>query len=107
MGLGGARSPTLPPLTASVENTQNEGLDSVLQHAQPTPGTSPTTPAPSGVLISLIVPGLISMSIEETAMEPASNKFKRRVGGLVLVAAGAVIGLAGVTHLVLYSKDSF
>lgn len=64
-------------------------------------------PPSLGVLISLVIPGLISMSIEETAVEPASNRVKRRVGGSVLVAAGTVIGLAGLAHLILYGKDSF
>ncbi|KAL6782748.1 hypothetical protein ACKKBG_A07975 [Auxenochlorella protothecoides x Auxenochlorella symbiontica] len=57
----------------------------------------------AGVLISLILPGLLSIGMEETLTETRGSKIRRQGGGLVLILFGIGIGAAGILHLAMYA----
>lgn len=57
----------------------------------------------TGVLISLILPGLLSVGMEETLTETRGSKIRRQGGGLVLILFGIGIGAAGILHLAMYA----
>lgn len=59
----------------------------------------------AGAVLSLIMPGVLSLAMEETLLETAGAKARRQAGGALLLVIGLGISVGGILHVILYNKD--